>query len=200
MDESIELVRDGAETAVTLDNLQEYIDLVLHAVFHETVALQLQAFKKGFNSVLPIESLRPFQARDEVELLVCGAEPSGDEWADANLLRDLIKPDHGYSSKSRAYEEFLRFIVEMPTADRPLFVKWATGSRRLPLGGFAALEPRMSLNCKKPVRSDQTPDMILPSVSSCQHYVKMPEYSSYAILRARFELAVREGSENFTLS
>ena len=42
--------------------------------------------------------------------------------------------------------------------------------------------------------------MVLPSVSSCQHYVKMPEYSSYEILKARFELAIEEGSENFTLS
>lgn len=60
MDDSIELIRDGKETAVTLENLQEYIDLVLHAVFHETINLQLQSFKKGFNAVLPIESLRPF--------------------------------------------------------------------------------------------------------------------------------------------
>ena len=116
------MIRDGKDTAVTLDNLQEYIDLVLHAVFHETINLQIQSFKKGFNAVLPIESLRPFQAREEVELLVCGSEPSDEEWADINMLRDVVKPDHGYSSKSRAYEEFLRFIVEMKRSDRPKFI------------------------------------------------------------------------------
>ena len=41
MDDSIELIRDGKETPVTLDNIQEYIDLVLHAVFHETINLQV---------------------------------------------------------------------------------------------------------------------------------------------------------------
>ena len=167
MDDSIELIRDGKETAVTLENLQEYIDLVLHAVFHETINLQLQAFRKGFNAILPIESLRPFQAREEVEILVCGSELSDEEWADINLLRDVIKPDHGYSSKSRPYEEFLRFIVEMESSDRAHFIKWATGSRRLPLGGFAALDPPMSLNLKEPLGPNLTPDMILPSVSSC---------------------------------
>jgi len=201
MAESIELVPDGANLQVTLDNLQEYIDLVLHAVFHETVNLQLQAFKKGFNAVLPIESLRPFQVRDEVELLVCGSEPSGAEWADTNLLRDLIKPDHGYSASSQAYEHFLRFLVEMPAADRPAFLTWATGARRLPLGGLAALQPPMSLNQKKPLTSDQSPDeMGLPSVMTCQHYVKMPEYSSYEILKARFEQAIAEGGCAFYLN
>ena len=45
----IELVRDGKDTQLTLDNVQEYIDLVLHSTFYECVNLQLQAFKKGFN-------------------------------------------------------------------------------------------------------------------------------------------------------
>ena len=38
-DDSIELVKDGAEIRVTLENLQSYIDLVLHNTFHETVKL-----------------------------------------------------------------------------------------------------------------------------------------------------------------
>jgi len=59
----------------------------------------------------------------------------------------------------------------------------------------------MSLNQKKPLTSGQSPDeMGLPSVMTCQHYVKMPEYSSYEILKARFGQAIADGSANFTLS
>jgi hypothetical protein len=47
-DPSIELIKDGHEEKVTLDNLQDYIDLSLHFIFHETVNLQIKAFKKGF--------------------------------------------------------------------------------------------------------------------------------------------------------
>lgn len=35
---------------------------------------------------------------------------------------------------------------------------------------------------------------------TCQNYVKMPEYSTYEVLRERFNLAIKEGANNFTLS
>lgn len=57
---------------MTLDNLQQYIDLVLDSTFNESIRLQITAFKKGFNSVMPIENLKIFQSSDEIETLVCG--------------------------------------------------------------------------------------------------------------------------------
>jgi len=54
------LVKDGKTTQVTLHNLQEYIDLVLDSTFNESVRLQMAAFKKGFNQVMPVETLRIF--------------------------------------------------------------------------------------------------------------------------------------------
>jgi len=59
-DPSIELKPDGAKIAVNLENLQEYIDMTLHYTFHETLKLQLNAFKKGFNSIFSLESLKCF--------------------------------------------------------------------------------------------------------------------------------------------
>jgi len=56
----IELCPGGSEIEVTLDNLQEYIDQMLDSTFNKTVSLQVNAFKKGFNAVLPIEALRTF--------------------------------------------------------------------------------------------------------------------------------------------
>lgn len=38
-DEEIELIKDGKVTQVTLQNLQEYIDLVLDSTFNESVRL-----------------------------------------------------------------------------------------------------------------------------------------------------------------
>jgi len=35
---------------------------------------------------------------------------------------------------------------------------------------------------------------------TCQNYVKLPAYSSYEVLKAKFEKAYEEGSNNFTLS
>lgn len=37
----IELKPDGKDTDVTLDNLQDYIDLTLHYLFHESLKIQV---------------------------------------------------------------------------------------------------------------------------------------------------------------
>ena len=57
---------------MTVNNLQEYIDLVMHFTFHETIKVQLSAFKKGFNSIFPIEALKPFSTSTELEDMICG--------------------------------------------------------------------------------------------------------------------------------
>jgi len=35
---------------------------------------------------------------------------------------------------------------------------------------------------------------------ACQNYVKTPKYSSYSVFKARFDYAVKEGQQNFSLS
>ena len=144
--DSIELILDGKNTQLTLENVQEYIDLVLHSTFYECVNLQLQAFKKGFNSVLPLDSMRTFSTRGEIELMICGQTMDDAEWRDLNKLKRAIKPDHGFTAESRCYNDFLRFIVEMEPEMRPKFIQWLTGSKRLPRGGFEGLENKVSIN------------------------------------------------------
>ncbi len=63
---------NGKTVDVTIENLQEYIDLVMDFTFHETLKLQLKAFKKGFNSIFPIDSLRTFAIDNELEDMICG--------------------------------------------------------------------------------------------------------------------------------
>ncbi len=71
--DDIELKPQGKQIVVDLNNLQEYIDLVMHFFFHETVKIQVQAFKKGFNQIFPVDSLRPFASSSiELEDMICG--------------------------------------------------------------------------------------------------------------------------------
>lgn len=53
----VELISKGSSMDVTLESAQDYVDLVLHYTFHESIKIQVQAFKKGFNSIFPISSL-----------------------------------------------------------------------------------------------------------------------------------------------
>lgn len=68
----------------------------------------------------------------------------------------------------------------------------------MPLGGFGGLDPCLTVVLKK--SQNENPDKVLPSVMTCQNYVKMPPYTTFEILKQQFDFAVREGASNFTLS
>lgn len=48
--------------------------------------------------------------------------------------------------------------------------------------------------------SSSSADTVLPSVMTCTNYVKLPEYSTKSVLRARLVTAMTEGQGAFTLS
>ena len=48
--------------------------------FHETLKLQLKAFKKGFNSIFPIDSLKTFTIDKELEDMICGVHRNEEDW------------------------------------------------------------------------------------------------------------------------
>ena len=84
---------------------------------------------------------------------------------------------------------------------RPKFIQWLTGSKRLPKGGFGNLENQVSINrIADHTLRDVSPDEKCPSVNTCHHYVKFPEYSSYEILKHKFEQAILYGADNFALT
>ena len=78
-----------------------------------------------------------------------------------------------------------------------------TGSPRLPNGGFGAMDPKFTVVLKKPVAPTGTKiilsqemmnspkyiDEILPSVMTCQNYIKLPGYTNYDILKQKLEQA-----------
>ena len=120
--EEIELKMNGKNTEVTIDNLQEYIDLILHFLFHDTVKIQLQAFKKGFNMIFHIDTLKPFSTQLELEDMICGTLKNNEEWSNLQKLMENVVPAHGYHSKSVEYLNFLRFMSELQTDDRRKFL------------------------------------------------------------------------------
>ena len=75
---------------------------------------------------------------DEVEAMLCG---TGETWTVGGLA-DTIKFDHGYTANSTAIKFFLQVLTELDAADQRRFLRFVTGTPRLPPGGIAALQPR----------------------------------------------------------
>ena len=70
-----------------------------------------------------------------------------------------------------------------------------TGNKRLPHGGFKNFDPKFKISKKF---TDNLHE--LPSVMTCQNYLKMPEYRTKDDLRQKMILAITEGRQSFNLS
>lgn len=139
-DSSYELKPGGSEVPVTSANLAEYINAVVDATLGEGVAVQVEAFCAGVNGIFPISSLTPF-FEDEIEAMLCG---TGEAWAVGGLA-EVIKFDHGYTASSPPVVALLEVLSELDPLDQRRFLRFVTGSPRLPPGGLAALTPRLTV-------------------------------------------------------
>jgi E3 ubiquitin-protein ligase TRIP12 len=65
--------------------------------------------------------------------------------------------------------------------------------------GLKSLNPQLTI-VRKTVESSENPDDFLPSVMTCVNYLKLPDYSTIDVMRARLTTAAREGQLSFHLS
>lgn len=90
--------------------------------------------------------------------MICGTQRNEEEWSSPAKLAEFITPAHGFHQKSPQFLNFVRFMTELTIENRRKFLKFITGSPRLPNGGFGSLDPKLTVVLKKPI--------IPPSASS----------------------------------
>mmetsp|Transcript_42589 Transcript_42589/g.59679 ORF Transcript_42589/g.59679 Transcript_42589/m.59679 type:complete len:216 (+) Transcript_42589:169-816(+) len=194
-----ELVDGGKDIDVTLENVDQFVEAVLNHFFNVGVRKQVVAFIFGFNRVFPIESLRMFSI-SETESLICGALPSqSDEFWTIPVLEESIKCDRGYSTSSRVIKDLFEVLSSFDDKERTTFLTYVTGSSRLPIQGWKGLDPPLTVVRANPVEKYWDPSEFLPTVSTCFHYLKLPEYCDCEILKKKLVMAM-ESKSRFHLS
>jgi E3 ubiquitin-protein ligase TRIP12 len=191
---SIELIPNGADTSVTIENVDTYVEKVIDFTLGSGVQRQADAFRAGFTEVFPYSALKAFTP-DELVMLFGRTD---EDWS-LETLMDSIKADHGYNLDSKSVRNLLATMSEFDAQERRDFLQFITGSPKLPIGGFKALTPMFTVVCK-PSEPPFTSDDYLPSVMTCVNYLKMPDYSNVDILREKLSVAIREGQGAFHLS
>jgi len=191
----IELVENGSEVEVTNWNVEEYLKEIINFTIGKGVSKQIEAFRKGFNSVFPISNLSIFD-NDELVLLFGGSE--NEDWSYENLI-NCIHADHGYTMDSPQIIYLVEVMSEMNDTEKRDFIQFVTGCPKLPLGGFKNLKPPFTVVCKT-TEASHKPDEYLPSVMTCANYLKIPQYSCKEVLKEKLEIAYKEGRGCFHLS
>jgi E3 ubiquitin-protein ligase HECTD1 len=88
---------------------------------------------------------------------------------------------------SPGFTKFLNVMLALDGFERKSVVQFITGCSSLPPGGLANLRPGLSV-----ARKVEADDNSYPSVNTCYHYLKLPDYSNEEILKIRLMTACKE--------
>ncbi|KAL3265554.1 hypothetical protein HHI36_009759 [Cryptolaemus montrouzieri] len=179
----VELVPSGADIEVNIENIEEYAELTTAFCLEKGIARQLEAFRQGFMMVFPMEKLAAFNP-DELRIMVCGDQ--NPQWTREDLI-NYTEPKLGYNRESPGFLRFVNVLVDMSPEERKAFLQFTTGCSSLPPGGLANLYPRLTV-----VRKVDAGEGSYPSVNTCVHYLKLPDYPTEEVLRQRLLAATKE--------
>ncbi|XP_011351624.1 E3 ubiquitin-protein ligase HECTD1 isoform X2 [Ooceraea biroi] len=181
--DQVELIEGGSDVAVTIENAREYTNLTINYCLNQGIYRQLEAFKSGFSKVFPMEKLHAFSP-EEMRAMLCGEQ--NPQWTREDLL-NYTEPKLGYTKESPGFQRFVNVLLSLTGPERKAFLQFATGCSALPPGGLCNLHPRLTI-----VRKVDAGSGGYPSVNTCVHYLKLPEYPTEETLKERLLAATRE--------
>uniref|UniRef100_A0A8C5E1L1 HECT-type E3 ubiquitin transferase n=1 Tax=Gouania willdenowi TaxID=441366 RepID=A0A8C5E1L1_GOUWI len=128
-----ELKPNGKSISVTQDTKKEYVRLYVNWRFLRGIEAQFLALQKGFNEVIPQHLLKAFDEK-ELELIVCGlGKIDINDWKSNTRLKHC-------TPESNIVKWFWKAVESFDEERRARLLQFVTGSSRVPLQGFKALQ------------------------------------------------------------
>ncbi|KAI0373495.1 hypothetical protein BV20DRAFT_1119067 [Pilatotrama ljubarskyi] len=185
----VELKEGGASIPVTQENKKEFVQLSANYRLYSSIKDQIEALLAGFYEIIPKDLISIFNER-ELELLISGTpDIDVDEWRSATEY-------NGYTSSDPVIVWFWRALKSFTREERAKVLSFATGTSRVPLGGFVELQGVQGTQRFSIHKAYGDPDR-LPQAHTCFNQIDLPQYSSYEMLRQQLLLAINEGGEGF---
>ncbi|RLN65591.1 hypothetical protein BBJ28_00008275 [Nothophytophthora sp. Chile5] len=180
----VDLKENGRDISVTDLNKQEYVDLVVQWRTEFGAQAQVDAFVQGFTTLIPLSAMKLFDL-GELKMLV-----NGKPIIDVEELRSCTVFQGGYNEHTQVVLWLWQALREFTSELRGLFLKFMTGTNKIPLDGF---EPPLNLT-----KSDLDPQA-LPRTHTCFNQLVLPEYSSFETLVEKITFAIAN-ADGFELS
>jgi hypothetical protein len=162
--QTFELIPNGKNISVTLENRYEFVRLYCQWRLVNACIQQIEAFKKGFVSVMDVDTLHKLWIRpDELELLVVGVQT-----LDFKALEESTRYDDGFDENSPTIKTFWKVLHNLDDEAKRKFLFFVTGSDRVPVRGLSDIRLVISRNGPD---SDQ-----LPTSHTCFNHLLLPDY------------------------
>ncbi|KAH7909328.1 hypothetical protein BJ138DRAFT_1181114 [Hygrophoropsis aurantiaca] len=183
------LKQGGESIPVTQENKREFVQLSANFRLYSSISDQIQNLVAGFQEIIPKDLISIFNEK-ELELLISGTpDIDVDEWRAATEY-------NGYASSDPVIVWWWRALKSFNREERAKVLSFATGTSRVPLGGFVDLQGVQGVQRFSIHRAYGDSDR-LPQAHTCFNQIDLPQYSSYEMLRQQLLLAINEGGEGF---
>ncbi|KAI0134766.1 HECT-domain-containing protein [Xylariales sp. AK1849] len=178
-----DLIPGGRDIDVTNENKKEYVDLMVKWRIEKRIAEQFQAFKDGFQELIPHDLINVFDER-ELELLIGGiAEIDVDDWKKHTDYR-------GYTESDEVIQFFWQTVRSWDGEQKSRLLQFTTGTSRIPVNGFKDLQgsdgPRRFTIEKAGELGN------LPKAHTCFNRLDLPPYKTLEALQGKLTIAVEE--------
>lgn len=202
---AIELKPGGDGIAVTEENKEEYVKLLVEHRIARRVREQFKAFMTGLNEIIPQHLIDVFDER-ELELLIGGISDI-DVYVHLSIFRLSVygsmtltflpkyRDDwskytdyRGYDPNDDVVQWFWKCVRSWPSERKSRLLQFTTGTSRIPVNGFKDLQGsdgprRFTIEKSGDANS-------LPKSHTCFNRIDLPPYKDYAALEHKLTLAV----------
>ena len=181
---------NGASRSLTKENRYEYITRLAHYLLNKQFAQEAAAFSAGFNVMIPPSWIQIFSSR-ELQLVIGGS----DSGYDIEDLQKHMTYSGGYHPSQPYVQGLWEVLKEFTPEQKANFLHFITSCPRPPLSGFESLRPRLNIYQVRITNDNER----LPSASTCVNMLKLPKYSSVAVMKEKLIFAISQGA-GFELS
>jgi hypothetical protein len=173
----VELCIGGRQRQVTLENLEEYINLLIKTRLNE-FDVQLKSIKQGISLILP-EGILNFMSWQDLDLRATGAKTIDVEALKKVTTYDSCDVDH------KVVKFFWQTFEGMTNDERSQYLKFVWGRSRLPMN-IDSISRKHCIEFFKGRSKDS-----LPISHTCFFRVDFPDYSTIEIFKQRLLYAIQ---------
>uniref|UniRef100_A0A667Y6L3 HECT-type E3 ubiquitin transferase n=1 Tax=Myripristis murdjan TaxID=586833 RepID=A0A667Y6L3_9TELE len=185
----VPIIPGGNSIPLTFSNRKEYVDRAIEYRLHE-IDRQVAAVREGMSWIVPVPLLSLLTAK-QLEQMVCGMP---------EICCDVLKKVVRYREVDEQHslvQWFWQTLDEFSNEERVLFMRFVSGRSRLP-ANTADISQRFQI-----MKVDRPYDS-LPTSQTCFFQLRLPPYSSQAVMAERLRYAINNcrsiDMDNYMLS
>ncbi|KAK2827719.1 hypothetical protein Q7C36_018645 [Tachysurus vachellii] len=185
----VPVVPGGHNLPLTFSNKAEYVERALEYRLHE-MDRQVAAVREGMSSIIPVPLLSLLTAR-QLEQLVCGLPDVSVE-----MLKKVVRY-RDITANHQLIGWLWQSLEEFTNEERVLFLRFVSGRSRLPSNPADIMQKFQIIKVDRPING-------LPTAQTCFFQLRLPPYTSQAVLAERLRYSIHNcpsiDMDNYMLS